>query len=82
MRVKTRYRDIPEAEARRCQPRSLTSEKTLDWETQMRNKPIEIETPAVLGHSEYVICGGPFYRRNLGGGFCVIVCQHIAEIGD
>lgn len=78
MIIQTRYRDIPLEQARKCQadyPCGLPK-----WE-QLRGQPVRVLSPPYDGEPHFsVLCKGPFYRHAEIDG--MIVCIHIAEIGD
>jgi len=87
MKVKIKYRDIPFEQAMLCstekgiQISSLIGEK--NWNL-LRNNSFYIETPAITEEQwEYVKCGGPFFNViNPPFNGILIVCPHLAEIGD
>lgn len=89
MIVKTRYRDIPWEEARKCYRLSSRNRRVYpegrgtseSWERAMRGKPVSIIVPARTDHQyKYVRCEGPFFT--LADSDNKMVCPHIAEIGD
>lgn len=78
--ITTRFRDIAFEEVLKCAPTtSLTRE---EWESEMRGRPVRIETPAYgpPDSDSRIICGGPLYAYP--GLYRRGVCPHIAEIGD
>lgn len=84
MIVKTRYRDIPWVEAKKCfalmPPAELGTPESL-W-NKMRGTEVIIRTPAKPKTSGSVVfkCDGPFFA--LDGEPETGLCPHIAEIGD
>jgi hypothetical protein len=77
MIIRTRYRDIPWSEARKC----VNSHSSEDiWESQ-RGQPLNIiAPPPPLKADAATMCAGPFYplaSQPQNG-----VCPHIVEIGD
>jgi lysozyme family protein len=80
MIVQTRYRDIPWEEAGKCH--HDTARFRDEWERR-RGQPIRIKTPAVP-IVERPLCAGPFYVLvgYIWKDRPVVVCPHIAEIGD
>lgn len=85
MVIETRYRDIPFEEAVSCGTGFMTPE---GWEKR-RGSVVRIRTPAVTRaqYNEFHFkCDGPFYETLLasrgGSNWRVLVCPHIAEIGD
>jgi hypothetical protein len=79
MTVTTRFRDIPFAEAQRCF-RVAGPEPSALWELLMRDSEVTIHTPAVTENPN-LACEGPYFAV-VCGPHKVVVCPHIAEIGD
>lgn len=79
MIVATRYRDISWREAQKCQPTGAREFDESLWNS-LRGRAISIITPSTDSiDRKHVICEGPFYWR---ADRRVVVCPHIAEIGD
>lgn len=79
MIIQTRYRDVPWDEIEPIHRQAGMSSDSLDWETEQRGRPVEIQTPA-WPDTDY--CGGPFYKVVKGPHGAMWVCPHLAEIGD
>lgn len=78
MIVKTRYRDVPWEEIAAIHAPKMPQD-SLDWESEMRGKPVMIRTPALPDDDG---CGGPWFRIVDGPTKALWVCPHLAEIGD
>jgi len=87
VKVKIKYRDIPFEQAMLCSTEkgiqiSIPNGKKR-WD-MLRNNNFYIETPAIVEEQwEFVKCGGPFFTvidPPFSG--ILIVCPHLAEIGD
>lgn len=84
MIIATRYRDIPweEVQVDRCRPGGAMNKKRWGY---WRGRAVEINVPGKPSVPGWV-CEGPFYLTTrtsvLGASIAVIVCPHIAEIGD
>ena len=81
--IEVRYRDIPWEEARKCQ--TIKDEKKLRryWEQEQRGRIVSIECPSVPPTSDTkIVCVGPFFQRHEESASHLVVCPHIAEIGD
>ncbi len=75
--IRTRYRDIPFEEARKCFYGKNGSRVTeSEWDATYRGTPLRIHVPSQDASGP---CSGPFFSAVDGVGF---VCPHIAEIGD
>lgn len=76
--VETRYRDVPWA-AIAVFHEPYMPRDPLDWEAEMRGRPVSIFVPALPDRDG---CGGPWYRIASGPTRASFVCPHLAEIGD
>lgn len=78
MVIQTKYRDIPWEEIARIHNPKMPKD-SLDWDSQMRGRPVSIIAPALPDSDG---CGGPWFRIADGPTKATWVCPHLAEIGD
>lgn len=76
--VQTRYRDIPWEDIAAIH-NPVMPQDSIDWDSQMRGRAVEILTPALLDSDG---CGGPWFTILNGPTKALWVCPHLAEIGD
>lgn len=85
MIIETRYRDIPFEEAMQCYEYLHPSKSAADWK-RYRGQPVTIVTPPIdISTIRHMRCKGPFYATQCqpyDSKWRVVVCPHIAEIGD